>query len=262
MLVVGVVGVALLWWFATGSLLFLGHLPRTVYRWAFVASTALLVVALAGLAWVAPMATPAGAVLSFLFGFLAWSWQEVGFYSGIVTGPRTVHCRPGCRGWRHFGHALQACLYHEVGIVLSAGLVALATSGGANRVGLWTFLLMWGLHESARINVFLGVRNVSASFLPPHLDHIRSFLSLRSRPGAAMAISLLASTGVAAALIVAALAAPSGTGTATGLALLATMGVVGVLEHLMLILPLPETLLWGWAVPRGSATASAATQGD
>ena len=36
------------------------------------------------------------------------------------------------------------------------------------------------MHESARLNVFLGARNLNEHFLPPHLAYLGSFL--RKRP--------------------------------------------------------------------------------
>ena len=45
---------------------------------------------------------------------------------------------------------------------------------------MWTFIVLWWMHQSARLNVFLGVSNLNAEFLPEHLAHIRSFF--RSAP--------------------------------------------------------------------------------
>jgi len=240
---VGAVGAVLLWWFGTGALLYLHGLPRRTFRWTFAASTAAFVLALVGLWWCADRPGPAAAVLSFVCGFLAWSWQEVGFYTGYVTGPRKETCPEGCRGLRHFGHALSACLWHEIGIVVSAGLVALATSGGAQRTGLWTFLLMWLMHESARLNVLLGVRNVNADFLPDHLDHIRGFLRRTPAGNRLFGWSVAGSLALAGVLTTMA-AGASGAAASTGRTLLATMAWIGVLEHALLMAPLPQPAFW------------------
>ena len=39
-------------------------------------------------------------------------------------------------------------------------MVAL-TWGGANQVGTWTFLVLWVMRLSAKLNVFLGVPNLT-----------------------------------------------------------------------------------------------------
>ena len=46
-----------------------------------------------------------------------------------------------------------------------------------NHVGLWTYLLLWMMHLSARLNVFLGVRNVSEEFVPARMEVLKSFLT-------------------------------------------------------------------------------------
>ncbi len=61
-----------------------------------------------------------GAYTAFTCGVLIWGWLEISFYMGYVTGPRTHHCDHGCSGWRHFGHAIQASLYHEIAVLLLA----------------------------------------------------------------------------------------------------------------------------------------------
>ena len=57
----------------------------------------------------------------------------------------------------------------------SRRLLILATLGEPNQFGTWTFIVLWWMHQSARLNVFLGVSNLNADFLPEHLAHIRSF---------------------------------------------------------------------------------------
>lgn len=234
------------WWFATGVVLYLDGLPRRTFPWTFGASTLLCAggIVLAGSVRHDP--GTAAAYLSFLGGFLAWGWQEVSFYTGYVTGPRKRGCAPGCRGWRHFGHALQVSLWHELAIVASALVLWAAVAPGENRVGFWAFVILWALHESARINVFLGVRNVSEGFLPDHLRYLSSFLT-RRRMNPLLPISLGASAVLAWFLLGAALEA-GGTGSGTGLALLAGLALLGVVEHLFLVLPIPLDRIWDWSL--------------
>ena len=50
------------------------------------------------------------------------------------------------------------------------------TRDGANQVGLWTFVILWAMRQSAKLNVFLGVRNLSEEFLPEHLRYLETSL--------------------------------------------------------------------------------------
>ena len=111
---------------------------------------------------------------------LAWGWQELSLYTGYVTGPRKQSCPAGCSGWRHFGHALGVNLWHEIAIVAVALAIWGLCGEAVNNWGLWAYMLLWAMHLSARLNVFLGVRNVSEEFVPAHMAVLKSFLTRKS----------------------------------------------------------------------------------
>jgi putative photosynthetic complex assembly protein 2 len=233
----------LIWWFSTGLILLLDGLPKWTFRWSMTAATALLGVAVYGFAVSASDTSITGAYTAFTCAVLIWAWLEISFYMGYVTGPRTRHCHHGCCGWRHFGHAIQASLYHEIAVLVLAGAVIGLTRGCANQFGVWTFVVLWWMHQSARLNVFLGVSNLNAEFLPEHLAHIRSFF--RSAPmNLLFPFSVTLST-IAAVLIgqevVANAADPF---RSTGYTLVATMMVLAILEHWFLVLPLSAARVW------------------
>lgn len=243
------------WWFSTGAVLFLDHLPRWTFRRTMWGATALLVIGLAGLAASAGDASVGGAYLAFTCGLLVWAWQEISFYTGAVTGPRRHRCKPGCRGWRHFGHALQVSLYHEIAIAVTAVVVFALTWGKANMVGAWTYLILWLMHESARLNVFLGVRNLYEEFVPSHLDFLQSFLTRRAM-NPLFPFSVLASTIAAVLLGQQALAPQATPFEAAGYTLLCSLLVLAILEHWLLILPLPAQKLWQWSLRPAATTPS------
>ncbi len=91
----------------------------------------------------AEQADQTSAYLAFTGGLLAWGWQEISLYTGYVTGPRKVSCPAGCKGWRHFGHAIQVNLWHELAIIAMAGALAVMVWDAENKLGLWTYLLLW-----------------------------------------------------------------------------------------------------------------------
>ena len=233
------------WWLSTGIVLYLDGLPSRTFRWSLLGASGLLIAALYGLQASAADASVTGAYMAFTCALAAWSWLELSFYLGLVTGPRTQVCQAGCAGWRHFGHAVQASLYHELASVALAAAVCAIAWNQPNQLGMWTFVALWGLHQSARLNVFLGVRNLNPEWLPEHLHFLRSFLTRRPMNWL-FPFSITLSTAAATFLIAKAVATQTDAGQAVGLVLLATLMILGILEHCFLMLPLPIAALWNW----------------
>jgi putative photosynthetic complex assembly protein 2 len=233
----------LIWWFSTALILFLDGLPKRTFRWSITAATGTLVLAIYGLITSASDTSIVGAYTAFTCAVLIWGWLEISFYMGYVTGPRTHHCSHGCSGWRHFGHAIEASLYHEIAVLLLAGLVIGLTWRVPNHFGTWTFVVLWWMHQSARLNVFLGVSNLNAEFLPEHLAHIKSFF--RSAPmNLLFPFSVTLST-IAAVVLAQQAAAPEADPFRTaGFTLVTTMMVLAILEHWFLVLPISAARLW------------------
>lgn len=242
-----------LWWFATGVIFYLDQLPVRTFRWSMAGATFLLLCALLNI-WLGAADTSTIAVYaSFTAGVAAWGWQELSLYTGFITGPRKTSCAPGCKGWSHFGHAIAVNLWHEIAIVVGAVLIALLCWQSANQWGLWAYLLLWGMHLSARLNVFLGVRNVSAEFVPKHMEVLKSFLTHKTM-NLLFPISVTAATTGAVLLLMLAVTS-SDPATQTGYSLLAALACLAVLEHWFLMLPLPVDKLWRWSLPHRSGAA-------
>ena len=125
-------------------------------------------------------ATIGGAFIAFSCGLLIWGWHTMSYYMGVITGPRREPCPPGCSGLERFFLAIATSLYHEVAIIATAGLLVWISWGQPNLFGLWTFLLLWASHVSAKLNVFFGVRNLNVEFIPDRLSYLASFF--RQRP--------------------------------------------------------------------------------
>ncbi|HEY6134664.1 MAG TPA: putative photosynthetic complex assembly protein PuhE [Rubrivivax sp.] len=235
------------WWFSTGVVLLLDGLPRTTFRWSHLLSTLLAAGAFVGLAHTAAQTTPAGAYCAFTCALLLWGWHELSFLTGWVTGPRKQRATPGARGSARFVQAVQAILWHELAI-LASGLVLVAlTWGEPNQVGTATFVVLWLMRISAKLNVFLGVRNLSTELLPPHLAYLGSYF--RRRPmNLLFPLVVTAATAVAVLMAAQALGHPGASAGAAGGLLVTTLLVLGILEHWLLVLPLEATALWRWAM--------------
>jgi putative photosynthetic complex assembly protein 2 len=190
----------------------------------------------------------AGAYAAFTCAVLAWGWHELAFLTGWLTGPRKHACSAPGHGPTRFNEAVQAILWHELAIIAMALVIAALTWGGPNQVALWTFGLLWIMRLSAKLNLFLGVRNRGEEFLPPHLVYLGSYFRHR-RFNALLPVSLLGGSAVAVSMIGAAVA---GSGAQrTGLLLVASMLVLALLEHLLMITPMSPVALWRWALRQG-----------
>jgi putative photosynthetic complex assembly protein 2 len=247
-----------IWWFSTGIVLLLNGMQRHAYRWSLGLSSLLGLAALYALAHSARQTGVAATYCAFTSALLVWGWHELSFLTGWITGPRTTAITPQLRGWPRFVQALRAILWHELAILAVGLLIVALTWGAPNQTGTWTFLVLWAMRTSAKLNLFLGVRNLSEEFLPSHLAYLQSFFRRR-------AMNLLfpfCVTAASAALgwMVLHAADPATThAEALSLTLVATMLALGILEHWMLVLPVSTTALWRWAMGRRKSATSAAT---
>ena len=166
---------------------------------------------------------------------------------GYVTGPRKAQCPENCRGFRHFGHAVQTSLWHELAIIVAAIAVVALTWGQPNQIGIWTFMVLWWMHQSAKLNVFFGVRNLNEEFLPEHLEFLKGFLNKRSM-NLLFPFSVTISTVITALLVVAALDASATPFEMAGYTFLAVLMALAILEHWMLVLPMPAGAIWSPAL--------------
>lgn len=238
----------LLWWAGTGAILVLDGLRRQTFRWTLLGATLLLGIGLAGLS-ASPRSTgPAGAYAAFTCAILVWAWIEVTFLTGTLTGPRRGPCPPGARGWPRFRAAVAAILWHELAILAGMAVVVVLTAEGPNRIGTWTFLMLSGMRLSAKLNIFLGVRNLGEALLPDHLRYIESYFARRPM-NALFPFSVMAGIALCAALVAVAASPAADPGTATGFTLLASLAAFGLLEHAFMILPVPPEAMWRWLLP-------------
>ncbi len=234
------------WWFSTGIILLLDNLPRRTFRWSMTAGTALFALSLHRLWASAHDVSEAGAYAAFTYAIIAWGWQEMSFFMGFVTGPRRDAARPGASLGERFRQGFAACLWHELAILATATLIVAATWHAPNQVGTWTFLLLWLMRTSAKLNVVLGVLNLGEEFLPGHLRYLLSFMARRSMNDL-MPFSIILGTIGTVLLVQAALVETTAAGAA-GMTFLAVMMALAVIEHWFLVLPLPFARLWAWSL--------------
>ena len=237
----------LLWWFSTGVILYLNGLPRRTHKWTMLGTTVLLGVSMYEIGLSAADTQVGGAYAAFTAALMVWAWQEVAFLLGYVTGPRRSACPPGALGWSRVGHAVMAILYHELALVVLASAILLMTWRQPNQIAVWTFSVLWIMRLSAKLNVFLGVRNLNEQFLPDHLRYMHSYF--RQRPSNSLfPSSVIAATAAAAAVWESALAPLGSPFEAAGSSFVAMLLSLAVLEHWFMVLPLPSERLWSWGM--------------
>ena len=241
-----------MWWFCTGIVLLLDNLPRTTFRWSLFLSSVLAVAALFGLSHTANQGTLAGAYCAFTCALLVWGWHELTFLTGWITGPRREPLPAGVEGWPRFRAAVGAILWHELAILAMGALIVAITWGQANQVGTLTFGVLGVMRVSAKFNLFLGVRNLSEEFLPTHLAYMGSFFR-RRRMNHLLPWSVIGGTAWVTVLVMALRTPDTAAATVVGTTLVATLLVMAIVEHLLLVAPLPSTALWRWAMRRGEA---------
>ena len=246
----------LLWWASTGIVLYLDQRPRPTHARSLRGASIVGGLALAGLLASRDMSTAGGACLAFTCAVLIWGWHEMSFLTGRVTGPRRHPCADGCRGVRHFGHAVEAIIHHEIALAATLALVVALAWNATNWVGAATFALLWTMRLSAKLNLFLGVRNPGTELLPAHLRYLASFFGRRP-VNALLPVSVAATTLIVIWLTRSALGAGSAF-EATGYGLVAALAALALLEHLFLILPWSVARLWVWSgAPAGTGVAPA-----
>lgn len=247
--IVPVVYAIFLWWFATGGLFLLNALDGKRRRFCLVLATALAGLALYGLIRSGQQTGIVSAYLSFTCGLALWGWQTLTYYTGFITGPREQACPPHATGWQRFGYGLAASLWHELVALATALLLLVVCWHLPNRVGLWTYGVLWSMHVSAKLNLFLGVRNTGDDFLPTHLSYLKSFFR-RRRMNPLFPVSLTVGSLLTALFVDAAVAVEASAFTTAGSLLIATLSGLAVLEHACLFLPIPAALLWRWTQSR------------
>ena len=114
-----------------------------------------------------------------------------------------------------------------------------------NHLALCTFSLLWFMRVSGKLNLYFGVPQNGAQYLPSHLSYLGSYFPFRNMTtwfvfsfSSAVAVWLWILTQTQLGL----------TEAATGWILLASLLGLGILEHAMMVLPWPLERLWGWAL--------------
>ncbi|MBO6757555.1 MAG: DUF3623 family protein [Roseibium sp.] len=234
------------WWFATGLVMLFARFGAVR---AGMVMAIVSVIAIGGITALALSAGSAseGAAYAAFFGALAvWAWHETAFLLGLVTGPRRVGLHQSPSEKSRFRAAFKTVRDHEVVLALTALVFVVLLHDAQNTVGVWTFVLLWGMRLSAKVNIFLGAPHAVNDLLPHHLAYLESYYRT-DRLSPVFAMSLILCLLTLASFTVAAFVSASEHDVVKW-SLLASFAGLALIEHAFLVLPVRDSRLWTWAL--------------
>lgn len=233
------------WWFSTGFILWLNRLPAKFFNRIMFFATLVLVAALYGLVISGQSLTVASAYCSFTCALLIWGWQELAFLLGYVTGSRRTPCPEGATGWLRARYAFEAVNHHEIALLVLFTAIAIISWDAQNLTGFWTFVILWLMRQSAKLNIFFGVHNLNEKFLPQHLQYLQTYFRRRSM-NFLMPVSIVVAGFFVVPLWRGAQLIGAHDYEVVSSTILATLLSLAILEHILLVLPVKVEFLWKW----------------
>ena len=240
-----------IWWFSTGTILMVvkhadrkGPAARRFVTWA---ALPLLALGAYGLWWSLPYETLFGVYVAFLSALAIWGWIELAFLTGQITGPNSYPLPNYTPPLERFIRAWGTVAYHELLLVFALLLIGIVAFDAPNAFGFWTFAILFFARISAKLNLFLGVPRIHSEFLPNALSHLPSHFRT-AQMNALFPISVSALT-FAVACWLERLYVSQSPGEIAGFALLTALTALALLEHWVMVLPIPDERLWRWMLP-------------
>lgn len=241
-----------LWWFSTGAILWavrradLGAADGHV--WNALLTIPVLFAGVVGHQASLDQIGARGAYTGFLSALAIWGWIELAFLSGLVTGPNRETCPEGLGTAERFRRAWGTVAYHELLLAVAFLALILLSWNAENHTGAMIFGVLFAARISAKLNLFLGVPRIQTDFLPRTLLHLPSHMRISRQtwvfPVSVTGLSLMLGCWIERLVT---------TGD-VAFALLATLTALALLEHWLMVLPLPDDRLWRWMLPSADDT--------
>lgn len=247
------------WWVATGVVIVIARKGGSRHGLTMILMTLSAAIAVVVMLTTANMTSTAAAYAGFASALVIWAWHEVAFLLGIITGPRVSIMDSEATGLRRFRMAFDTIRDHEVALFATMMAIIWVLHGAENHAALWSFVLLWVMRVSTKLNIFLGAPNAVSDLLPERLDYLKSYFRTdRTNP--------MFSVSLAFAALVFALCVFHATVATTDAQLvswsiLAAFAALGLLEHLFLVLPFRDADMWHFLVPERTALQTAVADG-
>ncbi|MFM9852903.1 MAG: putative photosynthetic complex assembly protein PuhE [Sphingomonadaceae bacterium] len=241
--------VAIVWFFSTGAIIWLDNRPEETFGASLLGATIVAAFATLGVLASANDTSITGAYIAFASATLIWGWHEMSFLMGFVRGPNRDREAAGLQGWARFVSAAATLIHHEIALAVTTVALFTATWGQPNQLAAYVFGLLFVMRLSTKLNIFLGVANLSTDIMPPHMAYLKTYFR-KASINPLFPVSLVASAWLGYWLLTVALAAPDQSGTMVGTMMLFALVALATLEHIFLMLPLRDSALWAWASPK------------
>lgn len=229
------------WWLGTGLVLYLQQRIVNAKTPLIVALTLVALGSLGIMIFAGAQLDPMSAYLGFAGAICLWGCIELSYYSGLIGGIHTRPCPENCSTIKRFQLALGASIWHELSALFVGGLVLSLLLMAENPAGLYTFLVLWLMRWSAKLNLFFGVPNFNTDWFPQRLAYAHSYIR-RARVSLFFPVSVVFASLVALHMMRTGLAKPPA--EALSMLLPGTLLLLAILEHLFMALPIADSKLW------------------
>ncbi len=251
-----------IWWFSTGVILMAvrhaDHKGGVARRLAPLFALPFLGFGVWGFVETLALSTPTAVYGAFLSTLAILGWVELTFLTGAITGPNLRDCPEDLPEWERFIRAWGTIAYHEILLTVIFAAMWLYAGAADNTFGLWTFTILYFARISAKLNLYFGVPRINTEFLPEALGHLASHFRIQ-RLNWVFPISITA-LSFASACWLERLYAAATPGDITGFALLSAITALALLEHWLMVIPLPDAKLWRWMLPAPKPTPTHKTR--
>ena len=240
------------WWFFTGSILIAvrlcDRLRASARQKVCLAALPLFVLGLIGLEHTSEVTTVSGVYLAFLSALIVWGWIEFAFLTGVITGPNVSDCPNNITPLERFIRAWGTLAYHEIALLATLSLIVYMGWGASSGFGMWTFVILYGARVFAKLNLFFGVPRINVEFVPQALAHLTSHFKVAPLNWF-FPVSVTLLTFALACWIERIIAVQSHS-EIIGFSLLSALTALALVEHWVMVLPIPDARLWRWMLPQ------------
>jgi len=237
----------LVWWLGTSLVLLVGRLSTGEGPLGRAICAGLYALSLAGVIVTQQMDGIHPAFASFTLSVILWGTLEFSYLRGWLTGPAPKACPPGLSLSGRFIAGIRTSLHHELAVLATVGLLLIFTLTASSQIGLATFVLLWLMRWSAKLNLFLGVRNFNTEMLPANMRYLSTYVRKASMNWL-FPLSVIAGGLALFYWLKPVLGLESNDLTQVKSLLLATLMALALLEHILLMVPLSDRWLWSWAM--------------
>ncbi len=191
----GTLAVVGFWWLVTGVIVALQRNEWTKLA-AWVISTGVAIWATYVIHEQRAVRSAGSARRTFLASTAIWMWINVGLYGGWIVGPGGEAQLIGEPTFLRALEAIVSLLWHELLCVLLLVVSWFHVRHSPNRLAFAALATYWAVLQVAKLNIFFGVANPGARFLPPHLQFLLSYYGPAENSGW-LPVSFFTALGIA-----------------------------------------------------------------